>query len=64
MPPPRPAAIGNTAIVIVNKDGMVIGMHIGLLSSPRYREQLPETVIRLLLLVLYVPIAAIVIVNN
>ena len=61
MPPPRPAAIGITGrfveltsawllalasgVADSDGDGMVIGMHTGLLSSPRYTEQSPEMVI-------------------
>ena len=61
MPPPRPAAIGITGrfvelgsvwlLLLVSgvvgsaEDGMVIGMHIGLLSSLKDTEQSPETVI-------------------
>ena len=34
-----------SGVVGSDGDGMVIGMHIGLLSSPRYTEQSPEMVI-------------------
>ena len=55
MPPSRPAAIGITARFVglgssvlatgVGEDERLVGMHIGVLSSPRFTEQSPEMVI-------------------